>query len=245
MTISASNLLLVNDQREYLFGIVGLAQTDINNLVKVAAGSRTDAQFNGIVKAGQADIASSYGDLLSGETKNFYNRLRTNNGGGFFDGRLPGFDDFYNNRKNASIDTNTSLKYATDYDNLIQRLVNDIVSQINEYSYETVNFLGNQDDDFTASRRVPRADACSFCRWKAYEFSVYGSKLDDVVLHKSCRCVSAPGFKFTDEDYLNDERQNLFTDRFDKIAREHNLAPNQKKDLKLLLTFLREDHGYK
>lgn len=250
MASKESNLSIVEEEREFLFGLIGLAQIDVRNVVTIASQMRTNEQFTNVVKEGYSDVVVSYGGLLSAKTKQFYDDLRENNGGRRLNGKLPGWSDTYDLRKEMSIDLNTALKYATDRPNLSDRLTTDSVTQLNDYSHTTVDFLGDQDPDFKQSQRVPRADACAFCRWKAYEFSTYTrakdvDRLDNVKLHKSCRCIAAPGFSFTDEGYLNTSAQDLFADRFDKIMSENSLNPNSRRDLSEGLIFLREDFKYR
>lgn len=244
MTITASNQEIVTEQRDFLFGLGALSSVDIANLVAVAQNMRSDQQFNDVIRTGYTDFAAMYGGLYIEETNEFYNRLRQNNGGGFFNGKLPGEKETYSQRRSASIDVNAALKHSADVNALRDRLMKDIVKNTNEYSYATVGFLGMQDSQFVSLRRVPRADACAYCRLKAYEFSPYGDELADVELHRLCRCVAAPGFKFTDQRYLDSEAQELFNERLEKLADQTGYVMTTNEDMKDLLMLLREDFKY-
>lgn len=247
--VSAINSLIIEEQRQFMFGAIALAQVDVNNIV-TAASKLPTTQFDNFINNSYGVVVSSYGDIIIAQTAEYYKQLREANGGNSdFIPVLPTWDETYELRKEASIEKNTSMKLAKDANDLKQRFTTDIVRQLNEYSFNTVGVAGQNDAQFSGMARSPRADACAFCRWKAYEFSIYTSKedisyLNNILLHKSCRCVPTPQYVFTEDDYLNDARQALFQERFDEISLEYGLNPDSKRQLKELLNVLRQDYKY-
>ena len=75
MALTLKNKNLLEQQREYLFGTLILAQEDLGSLIKLSSTS-PDSVFENVLKEGKAAIVSSYADLLVTETGEFYNRVR-------------------------------------------------------------------------------------------------------------------------------------------------------------------------